>query len=52
MYSSKKTNSFNEAVTLPPSGERNDSEKYTDDEILEMASKMMSGFLNMGENDV
>lgn len=52
MYSSKKMNSSNEAVTLPPSGERADSEKYTDEEMLEIASKMMSGFLNMGENDV
>lgn len=53
MYSSRmKTNSSNEAATLPPSGERSDSEQYTDDKMLEMAQNMMAAFMGMEDKNV
>lgn len=54
MYSSKKTNSSNEAVTLPPSGERADSNIWSYEELNDLANNLMSAYISLGEeeNDV
>lgn len=49
----KKISSYNkDTPALTPSGESSGSDQSYDEQMLEMASNMMSAFMNMGDNDV